>query len=103
LPDKPASVDAEKHEIPVCYRCGKKGQLSEDCGFKNAVCNFCKRKKVICSWSAERISSLNQVKYVAINCISDEATAAVPKPEIPVKFNGLTCTFELDTVAVRKA
>jgi len=42
LPGKSTSKDTERHKIPVCYRCGKKGHLSEDCRFKNAVCNFCK-------------------------------------------------------------
>jgi len=44
LPGKSTSKDAKRHEIPVSYRRGKKGHHSEDCRFKNAVCNFCKRK-----------------------------------------------------------
>jgi len=56
-------------------------------------------EKVSCSWSAEKKQFESEVKYVAINSIFDEATAAVPKLEIPVKINDLTCTLELDTVA----
>jgi len=100
-PGKSTSKDAEKHEIPVCYRCGKKGHLSEDCGFKNAVCNFCKQKGHLQSVCRNKKQLESEVKYVAINSISDEATAAVPKVEIPVKINDQTCTLELDTAAGR--
>jgi len=97
LPGKSTSKDAEKHEIPVCYRCGKKGHLSKDCRFKNAVYNFCKQKGHLQSVCRKKKQLESEVKYVATNRISDEATAAVPKLEIPVKINDLTCTLEQDS------
>jgi len=99
LPGKSTSKDAEKHEMPVCYRCGKKGHLSKDCRFKNAICNFFKRKGHLQSVCRKKKQLESEVKYAAIKSISDEATAAVPKLEIPVKINDLTCTLELDTAA----
>ena len=77
----------------------KKGHLSEDCMFENAVCNFCKRKGHLQSVCRKKKQLESEVKYVAINSIYDEATAAVAKLEIPVKINDPTCTLELDTAA----
>ena len=88
----------KKHEIHVCYRCGKKVTFPMIVGSRMQSA-ISVSDKVICSRSAERISSLSQIKYVAINSISDEATTPVPKQEIQVRFKGLTCTLELDTAA----
>jgi len=77
----------------------EKSHLSEDCGFKHAVCNFCKRKGHLQSVCRKKKQLESEVKYVATNSISDEATAAVPKLEISVKINDQTCTLELDTAA----
>ena len=93
--------EATKHETPTCYRCAKGCHLSEDCRFKCAVCNFCKRKGHLQSVCRKKKQHESEVKSVAVKSISDEATAAVPKLEIPVKINDQTCSLELDTAAGR--
>ena len=58
LPAKATSKEAEKHEIPVCYRCGEKVTFPMIVGSRMQSAIFVS-EKVICSRSAERKSSLS--------------------------------------------
>ena len=95
-----------------CYRCGKRGYLPHECGFREATCHKCKKKGHIAKVcrSARNSAQQGSAKWVDTQAPKQEdndETALIcqvssqtsPPYEVVVNLNGKPVTMEIDTGA----
>ncbi|XP_014663412.1 PREDICTED: uncharacterized protein K02A2.6-like [Priapulus caudatus] len=83
-----------------CYRCGKDNHLANDCRFKNAICNFCKKQGHIepaCMQKArDARHPVKQITHELVNMVMADDDS-MPKLEVPIEIQGINHVVEIDT------
>jgi len=91
---KKKNEEKSKNREIVCYCCGKKGHMRNECRFKDSTCNSCKRKghlKAVCRGPKERINAIEE----SIDILSLGKTRFIKK----VFINSLPVEMIFDTGA----
>ena len=96
-----------KSVLPICYRCGAKHKATE-CRFKEAECNFCKKKghiAKVCRSRLKQKSGTHQMpaeddtEPLEYSLFHTQSSNRSPPILITLKVNGADLTMELDTGA----
>ena len=96
-----------KSVLPICYRCGAKHKATE-CRFKEAECNFCKKKghiAKVCHSRLKQKSGTHQMpaeddtEPLEYSLFHTQSSNRSPPILITLKVNGADLTMELDTGA----
>ena len=112
LPRERGKVERKARGRKPCYRCGQRGHLPHECGFKEATCHKCKKKGHIAKACRSARNSAHQgsakwVETQAPKQVDNDETVLIcqvgshtsPPYEVVVTLNGKPVTMEIDTGA----
>ena len=92
----PKTQPAKQTENKPCGNCGRRNHTTDKCHFRNAECNFCKKKGHI--QATCRTKQAAKVKYIIlINTVRQQDT---PQVQVLVTQNGIQHPFLVDTGAI---
>ena len=96
------AVSKHRSDFPrgTCPRCGKKDHGSNECPFKETVCNYCQKMGHIQAACLKKKREQQPVRTISKHSIQTvKVIDSIPQVQQPLRIKGQEFTFEVDTGA----